>query len=177
LGALEPQNQELGMRHILSVLVENKPGVLARISGLFSSRGYNIQSLTVGETEDAVISRMTIVVTGDDAVIEQIRKQLDKLVDVIKVVDLTGDSHIDRELCLVKVKAGPKERDEIIGMVAIFRAKIVDVTPVSLTVEITGGLDKNQALLDLLLPFGILELVRTGAVAIARGSGRALDQA
>lgn len=163
------------MRHVLSVLVENKPGVLARISGLFSSRGYNIQSLTVGETEDEAVSRMTIVVCGDDAVLEQIRKQLDKLVDVIKVVDLTTDSHIDRELCLVKVKADGEARDEIQGFVNIFRAKIVDVTTQSLTVEITGGLDKCQALIDLLQPFGILELVRTGAVAIARGGGRALD--
>jgi acetolactate synthase-1/3 small subunit len=163
------------VHHTLCVLVENKPGVLARISGLFSSRGYNIQSLSVGETEDAAMSRMTIVAGGDDAVLEQIHKQLDKLVDVIKVVDLTDQPHIDRELCLVKVKAGPGERDEIQGFVNIFRAKIVDVTPASLTVEIIGAMDKNQAFIQLLEPFGVLELVRTGAVAIARGAGRALD--
>lgn len=163
------------MHHTLCVLVENKPGVLARISGLFSSRGYNIQSLSVGETEDAAMSRMTIVAGGDDAVLEQIHKQLDKLVDVIKVVDLTDQPHIDRELCLVKVKAGPGERDEIQGFANIFRAKIVDVTPASLTVEIIGAMDKNQAFIQLLEPFGVLELVRTGAVAIARGAGRALD--
>jgi acetolactate synthase-1/3 small subunit len=163
------------VHHTLCVLVENKPGVLARISGLFSSRGYNIQSLSVGETEDAAMSRMTIVAGGDDAVLEQIHKQLDKLVDVIKVVDLTDQPHIDRELCLVKVKAGPGERDEIQGFANIFRAKIVDVTPASLTVEIIGAMDKNQAFIQLLEPFGVLELVRTGAVAIARGAGRALD--
>jgi acetolactate synthase-1/3 small subunit len=161
------------MRHTLSVLVENKPGVLARVSGLFSSRGYNIESLTVGETEDKSVSRMTIVVSGDDAVVEQINKQLLKLVDVIRVIDLTGQSFVDRELCLVKVQAVSAARDEIFQIVNIFRAKIVDVTAKTLTVEITGVLEKNDAIIDLLRPFGIVELVRTGAVAMSRGAGKA----
>jgi acetolactate synthase-1/3 small subunit len=157
----------------LSVLVENKPGVLARVSGLFSSRGYNIESLTVGETEDISVSRMTIVVSGEDAVVEQINKQLHKLVDVIKVLDLTGESFVDRELCLIKVQAASASRDEIFQVVNIFRAKIVDVTPKTLTVETTGVLEKNNAFIELLKPFGIVELVRTGAVAMSRGAGKA----
>jgi acetolactate synthase-1/3 small subunit len=164
------------VRHTLSVLVENKPGVLARVSGLFSSRGYNIESLTVGETEDASVSRMTIVVSGQDDVVEQITKQLVKLVDVIRVIDLTGQSFVDRELCLIKVKAVSAARDEIFQIVNIFRAKIVDVTPKSLTVETTGALEKNNAFIELLNPFGIIELVRTGDVAIARGVGKALAE-
>jgi acetolactate synthase-1/3 small subunit len=161
------------VRHTLSVLVENKPGVLARVSGLFSSRGYNIESLTVGETEDASVSRMTIVVSGEDAVVEQINKQLLKLVDVIRVLDLTGQSFVDRELCLIKVQAASQSRDELFQVVNIFRAKIVDVTAKSLTVETTGVLEKNNAFIELLKPFGILELVRTGAVAMSRGAGKA----
>ena len=156
------------MRHTLSVLVENKPGVLARVAGLFSGRGFNITSLTVGETEDAPTSRMTIVVTGDDAILEQITKQLNKLVDVIKVYDYTGEAHLERELALVKVQAEIKERPEIIQLAEIFRAKIVDVSDRTYTLEITGTAEKVNAFIDLLRPFGIRELIRTGTVASAR---------
>ncbi len=156
------------MRHTLSVLVENKPGVLARVAGLFSGRGFNITSLTVGETEDPTTSRMTIVVTGDDAILEQITKQLNKLVDTIKVYDLTGEAHLERELALVKVQAEIKERSEIIQLAEIFRAKIVDVSDWTYTLEITGTADKVNAFFELLRPFGIRELIRTGTVATVR---------
>jgi acetolactate synthase I/III small subunit len=158
------------MRHTLSVLVENKPGVLARVAGLFSGRGFNITSLTVGETEDTTTSRMTIVVTGDDAILEQITKQLNKLVDVIKVYDYTGEAHLERELALVKVQAEIKERSEIIQLAEIFRAKIVDVSERSYTLEITGTAEKVNAFIELLRPFGIRELIRTGTVASARAT-------
>jgi acetolactate synthase I/III small subunit len=160
------------MRHTLSVLVENKPGVLARVAGLFSGRGFNISSLTVGETEDPTTSRMTIVVSGDDAILEQINKQLNKLVDIIKVYDLTGEAHLERELALVKVQAEIKERSEIIQLSEIFRAKIVDVSDRSYTLEITGTADKVNAFIELLQPFGIRELIRTGTVATARALKR-----
>ncbi len=156
------------MRHTLSVLVENKPGVLARVAGLFSGRGFNISSLTVGETEDPTTSRMTIVVTGDDAILEQVSKQLNKLIDVIKVYDLTDEVHLERELALVKVQAELVQRSEILQLAEIFRAKIVDVSDKSYTLEITGTDDKVNAFIDLLRPFGIRELIRTGTVAIAR---------
>ena len=158
------------MRHTISVMVENHPGVLARVAGLFSSRGYNIQSLTVGETEDPELSRMTIVVTGDDAVLEQINKQLNKLIEVTKVIDLTKEKFINRELALVKVKAEPKLRSDITILVDVFRAKIVDIDPETFTMEITGDEEKISAFLQQLKPYGIKELVRTGAVAITRGS-------
>jgi acetolactate synthase I/III small subunit len=161
------------MWHTLSVLVENKPGVLARVAGLFSARGYNIESLTVGETEDSQISRMTIVVSGEDAVLEQISKQTNKLIDVIGVLDLTGKAHLERELCLIKVKSETQARDEIFQAVNIFRAKVVDVNARTFTVELTGSQEKNNALIELLKPFGIVELVRTGAVAISRGPEKA----
>lgn len=156
------------MRHTLSVLVENKPGVLSRVSGLFSGRGFNITSLTVGETEDPTISRMTIVVTGDDAIIEQVTKQLNKLVDTIKVYDLTSEPHLERELALIKVQAEVKGRSEITQLAEIFRAKIVDVSDRTYTLEITGTNDKVSAFVDLLTPFGIKELIRAGTVAVAR---------
>jgi acetolactate synthase I/III small subunit len=156
------------MRHTLSVLVENKPGVLARVAGLFSGRGFNISSLTVGETEDPTTSRMTIVVAGDDAILEQVSKQLNKLIDVIKVYDLTGEVHLERELALVKVQAELQQRSEILQLAEIFRAKIVDVSDKSYTLEITGTDDKVNAFIELLRPFGIRELIRTGTVAIAR---------
>jgi len=156
------------MRHTLSVLVENKPGVLARVAGLFSGRGFNITSLTVGETEDASTSRMTIVVAGDDAILEQITKQLNKLVDTIKIYDFTGEAHLERELALIKVQAEVRCRSEITQLVEIFRAKIVDVSEKSFTLEITGTADKVNAFIELLRPFGIRELIRTGTVAIAR---------
>ena len=158
------------MRHTISVLVENHPGVLARIAGLFSGRGFNIDSLSVGETEDPSVSRMTVVVTGDDEVVEQIGKQLNKLIDTIKVTDLTQEEHVERELILLKVSAGGSTRSEIMQIVDIFRAKIVDVGPKSVVVEATGTADKVEALLDLLRKFGIKEMARTGHVAIARSS-------
>lgn len=157
------------MRRTISVLVENKPGVLARISGLFSARGFNIDSLAVGETEDTTVSRMTIVVRGDERILEQVEKQLNKLIDVIKVSEYSQVEHLERDLSLVKVKADKSNRSEILQIVDIFRAKIVDVSPNSVIIEITGDEDKIQALLNMLRPFGIKEVVRTGIVAMARG--------
>jgi acetolactate synthase-1/3 small subunit len=143
------------MRHILAVLVENQPGVLTRVSGLFSRRGYNIDSLAVGQTHDPGVSRMTIVVDGDDQVIEQVVKQLDKLVDVIDVRDITVDEHVDRELVLIKVKAEPEIRGEIMQIVDIFRARIVDIGQNSLIIECTGDEGKIRAIENSLKPFGI----------------------
>jgi acetolactate synthase-1/3 small subunit len=156
------------MKHTISVLVENQFGVLARISGLFSGRGFNIDSLSVGETEDPTISRITLVVKGDDLIIEQLMKQLNKLVDVIKVNDLTKDEFIDRELALIKVQSDGKTRSEIMQIVDIFRGKIVDVAPHSLTIEVTGTEEKVQGIMDLLRGFGVREVVRSGKIAISR---------
>jgi len=156
------------MKHVISVLVENRFGVLARISGLFSARGFNIDSLAVGETEDPTISRMTIVVEGDERILEQITKQLHKLVDVIKVQDLTKEECIDRELVLIKLKVTTKNRSEVVQIVDTFKAKIVDVNPETLTVEVTGDQSKIDAVMELLSPFGIREVVRTGRIALAR---------
>jgi len=158
------------MRHTISVLVENKPGVLAKVSGLFSRRGYNIDSLSVGPTEDPTISRMTIVVNVEDKSIEQITKQLHKLINVIKIQDLSPGICLDRELALIKVNSTPNYRPEIIEIADIFRAKIVDVSLKSLVVEITGTEDKINAIIELLSPYGILELARAGKVAISRGN-------
>jgi acetolactate synthase I/III small subunit len=158
------------MRHVISVLVENKFGVLAKIAGLFSGRGFNIDSLCVGETMDPTISRMTIVTRGDDRILEQVNKQLNRLVDVIKVQDFTDKAFVDRELVLVKVKAPQQQRAQVLEVVDIFRAKIVDVNPETLSIEVTGDPGKIKAILDLLEPFGIEELVRTGRVAVARGA-------
>lgn len=158
------------MRHTISVLVENKFGVLARIAGLFSSRGFNIDSLTVGETDDPTVSRMTIVVKGDDRILEQVMKQLNKLIDVIKVSDLTKKDHVERELVLIKVTANTGRRPEIMEIVGIFRARIIDVNTEIMTVEVTGAETKIEALIELLKPYGIKELIRTGKVAVARGS-------
>lgn len=157
------------MRRTISVLVENKPGVLARIAGLFSARGFNIDSLAVGETEDPTVSRMTIVVCGDERILEQVEKQLNKLIDVIKVSEFSGIDHLERDLALVKVKADKSNRSEILQIVDIFRARIVDVSPDSVIIEITGDEEKIQAILNMLRPFGIKEMVRTGIVAMARG--------
>lgn len=156
------------MEHVISVLVENRSGVLSRVAGLFSGRGYNIDSLSVAPTQDPSLSRMTIVCRGDDRIIEQINKQLNKLIDVVKVQDLTSDEHIDRELVLIKVSSTPQTRSEIIQIVDIFRARIIDVARKALTVEVVGDACKTQALIDLLRPFGIRELTRTGRVAITR---------
>ena len=156
------------MKHTISVLVENHFGVLTSVAGLFSARGFNIDSLAVGETHDATVSRMTIVTHGDDRIVEQIVKQLNKLVDVIKVEDLNSGEVIDRELMLVKIKADAGSRGELMQIVNTFRAKIVDVNPSSATIEVTGGESKIDAMLELLGPFGILETVRTGLIALAR---------
>lgn len=158
------------MRHTISLLVENKFGVLARISGLFSARGYNIDSLSVGTTEDANVSRMTIVVKGDDRVLEQVEKQLNKLIDVIKVADYKDTPHLERNLALIKVSADKSTRSEMIQICDIFRAKIVDVAVDSIIVEMTGDEEKIEALLRMLRPFGIKEMCRTGIVAMARGA-------
>lgn len=157
-------------RYTIALLVENRFGVLSRVSGLFSGRGYNIDSLSVGETLDPTISRMTIVVRATQPVIEQVVKQLHKLLDVIKVIDLTDEEHVSREMLLLRVGAAPGTRAEVLRIADIFRAKIVDVTPVSYTLEVTGDESKIGAIIELLRPFGIQEVVRTGKVAIARGS-------
>ena len=157
------------MRHILSLLVENEAGALSRISGLFSARGFNIESLTVAPTEDATVSRMTIVTSGSDAIIEQITKHLNKLVDVIKVVDLNESDHIERELMLVKVKTLDASREELMRLSDIFRGRIIDVNENSYTIEITGNGDKLDAFLKAVKPELILETVRTGVSGIARG--------
>jgi acetolactate synthase-1/3 small subunit len=163
------QNGGEPRKHTIAVLVENRFGVLSRVAGLFSARGYNIESLSVGETLDPTVSRMTLVVRGDEFVIEQVMKQLHKLIDVIKVSDLTDDDHVERELMLIRVNAEPQHRAEILRIADIFRAKVVDVTPVSYTLEATGDEGKLGALVELLRPMGVQELVRTGKVAIARG--------
>ncbi|HIH45258.1 MAG TPA: acetolactate synthase small subunit [Candidatus Methanoperedenaceae archaeon] len=157
------------MKHTLAVLVENKPGVLARVAGLFSRRGFNIDSLTVGVTEKPDISRMTIVVSGDDRILEQVTKQLNKLIDVIKVSDLAPEESVNRELALIKVSVDPDTRSEVMQIVDVFRAKIVDVGAKSLIVEVTGDESKINAMEELLRQFGIRELVRTGMVSMTRG--------
>ena len=158
------------MRHTISVLVENEFGVLARVAGLFSGRGFNIESLSVAETLDPTVSRLTLVTRGDDQVLEQIEKQLNKLVNVIRVTDFTGTEHVERELVLIKVTADERTRGELVNIVDIFRAKIIDVSRQSYIVEITGTEDKVRALIELLTPLGILEIVRTGRVAMFRGT-------
>ncbi len=155
-------------KHTISVLVENRFGVLSRVAGLFSARGYNIESLSVGETLDPTVSRMTLVVRGDEFVIEQVTKQLHKLIDVIKVNDLTDEAHVERELVLMRVNAEPQHRAEVLRPADIFRARVVDVTPLSFTLEVTGDEEKIEAMIELLRPVGIQELVRTGKVAISR---------
>jgi acetolactate synthase-1/3 small subunit len=156
------------MRHTISVLVENKFGVLSRVSGLFSGRGFNIESLSVGETIDPAISTMTIVTTGDDQIVEQITKQLNKLIDVIKVVDLLDVDHVEREMVLIKVSPRKEDKSEVLKLAEIFRGRIVDSGAVTFTVEITGSERKIAAFIELIRPYGIKEFVRTGKVAIAR---------
>ncbi|ODV49480.1 acetolactate synthase small subunit [Methanohalophilus euhalobius] len=158
------------MRHTLAVLVENKFGVLSRVAGLFARRGYNIDSLAVGVTENPNVSRMTLVVRGDDHVVEQVSKQLNKLIDVIRVTDIGADESVERELALIKVKSDKDTRAEIIQIVDIFRARIVDVASKSIIIEVTGDEEKIAAIEKLLKPFGIKELVRTGRIALTRGS-------
>lgn len=164
------------MKHTLAVLVENKPGVLTRIAGLFARRGYNIESLAVGETEDPTISRMTIVVDGDETVIEQVTKQLHKLIEVIKLTDISEEESVDRELILLKVSADTQARAEIMQIVDIFRARIVDIGRNSLMIEATGNSGKIKAIEASLKPFGIKELVRTGKIAMVRGAKGKYDK-
>ena len=159
-------------RHIFSVLVENKFGVLARVAGLFSGRGFNIDSLSVSETEDPDTSQMTIVTHGDEAIIEQIEKQLNRLIEVITITDITKENHVEREMILVKVAVDTAKRGEVLQIVDIFRARTIDVAPESLTIEITGDENKLRAVIDMLRPYGIRELVRTGKVAIMRSTGK-----
>jgi acetolactate synthase I/III small subunit len=157
------------LRHIISVQVENEFGVLARVAGLFSGRGFNIESLSVGETLDPEISSMTIVTTGSDSILEQILKQLNKLVNVIKVTDFKDADYVSREMVLVKVNAEERTREEILRMTEIFRGRIVDVSPRSYVVEVTGNEEKVRAFLTLVRPLGIKEVVRTGSIAMMRG--------
>ena len=163
-------------RHTLSVLVENKPGVLARVAGLFSRRGFNIESLAVGPTENPEVSRMTIVVAVEELPLEQVTKQLNKLVNVIKIVELDPEQSVQRELLLVKVKADLTTRSHVLETVNLFRAKVVDVAPDAVTIEATGTADKLEALIRVLEPFGIKELVQSGMVAVARGSRSITDR-
>ncbi|NLB78693.1 MAG: acetolactate synthase small subunit [Bacteroidales bacterium] len=163
-------------RHVLSVLVENQSGVLSRVSGLFSRRGYNIDSLSVGETEDPKISRMTIVLRGDDYILEQIKKQLNKLIDVIKIVELDTHQSVFRELAMIKVNTTMETRASVIEIVSIFRANIVDVSNETLTVEMTGDESKIEAFISLMDKYGIAEIVRTGLTAIERGSRQIKNQ-
>lgn len=156
------------MRHTISILVENKFGVLSRVSGLFSGRGYNIESLSVGETIDPQISTMTIVTTGDDQIIEQITKQLNKLIDVIKVTDMKELEHVEREMALIKVSPRQADKAEVLSLAEIFRGRIVDSSQKTYTIEITGEEKKIEAFIELMKPMGIKEFVRTGKVAIAR---------
>ncbi len=155
--------------HIISVLVENRPGVLARISGMFAARGFNIGSLAVGVTSDPTVSRMTIVCIGDDKVVEQIIKQLRKIIEVIRVNDLWHRDHVERELVMIKTRCKPDNRSEIMQIVDIFRGRIIDVHHDSIIVETSGTKDKNEALLELLDPFGTLEIARTGRIGLVRG--------
>ena len=156
------------MQHNISLLVENKFGVLARIANLFSGKGFNMDSICVGETENPELSRMTIVTHGDDMVIEQIIKQLNRLINVIKVVDLTFEEHINRELALIKLSCTASTRNSIVQIADIFQAKIVDISPKTLAIEVTGGNKKVQACINMLQPFGIKEMARTGIVALKR---------
>lgn len=157
-------------RHIISILVENQSGVLSRVTGLFSRRGYNIDSLSVGETENELFSRITVVIDGDDYIIEQIEKQVKKLVDVINVVELLPDDSVFRELALIKVNADASVRPEIVGIVDIFRANIIDVSNSTVTIELTGDQTKISAFCELLEPYGIKEIARTGLTGLQRGN-------
>jgi acetolactate synthase-1/3 small subunit len=157
------------MRHVLSALVQNQPGVLAHVSGMFASRGFNIDSLAVGETEDPHLSRITFVVMGDDRLLDQVRKQLEKIVTVVKVVDISREDYVERDLMLIKIDATPDRRAEIQGLVEIFRGRIVDVSSEQLMVEISGQERKIEAFIEAVRPYGIRELARTGRIALVRG--------
>ena len=157
------------MRHIISILLENESGALSRVAGLFSARAYNIESLSVAPTDDPSLSRMTIVTTGTEEIIEQINKQLNKLIDVVKLIDMTGDVHIERELMLIKVNATDGERDEVKRLVDIFHGRVIDVTDTTYTIEITGNGEKLNAFVEALSSITIHEVVRSGLIGISRG--------
>lgn len=156
------------MKHTLSVLLQNKPGVLSRVTGLFSGRGFNIESLSVAVTLDSSLSCLTLVTTGSDAIVEQITKQLHKLIDVIKVTDISEGEFVEREMALIRVKAENTTRAEVLRVIDIFRGKVIDVSPKSYAVEITGPASKIKAVIDILRPIGIKEIIRTGTIAMAR---------
>lgn len=158
------------MRHVLSALVHNQPGVLAHVSGMLASRGFNIDSLAVGETEAPHLSRMTFVVHGDDNMLEQVRKQLDKIVTIVKVDDISSENFVERDLMLIKVTASPAQRVEISLLVEMFRARVVDVSAGDMMIEISGQESKIEAYIELMRPYGILELARTGRIALVRGT-------
>lgn len=157
------------MRHVISALVQNEPGVLAHVAGMFAARGFNIDSLVVGRTEDADLSRMTIVVVGDDRVLEQVRKQLGKVVPVVKVRDFQDVDYVERDLMLIRVHVAPERRPEVISLVGLFRGNVVDVSRDSVLIELSGTEEKLEALIDLVRPYGIRELARTGVIAMPRG--------
>jgi acetolactate synthase-1/3 small subunit len=160
------------MRHVISALVENQPGVLAHVAGMFAARGFNIDSLVVGRTEDPDLSRMTIVVIGDDKVLEQVRKQLAKIVTVVKVRDFAEVDYVGRDLMLIRVQAAAEKRHEVMDLVTMFRGRIVDVSQTSVLVELSGTEDKVEAFIELVRPYGIRELARTGVIAMPRGHQR-----
>ena len=164
------------MRHVISALVMNEPGVLARVAGMFSARGFNIDSLVVGRTENPDLSRMTIVVTADDNTLEQVRKQLGKLVEVVKIRDFTDTAYVERDLLLLSVSVGPEKRSEVMEIVTLFRGKVVDVAKDSLIVELSGTEDKLEAFVELMRPYGIEELARTGVIAMTRGTQKASEK-
>ncbi len=165
------------MRHVISALVMNEPGVLASVAGLFSARGFNIDSLVVGRTENPELSRMTVVVNADDNTLEQVRKQLAKLVPVARVRDFKETAYIERDLALITVSVSPEQRSEVIEIVNLFRGRVVDVAKASLMVEIAGAEEKLEALVELMRPYGIKELARTGVIAMARGTQAAKEEA
>ncbi len=158
------------MRHVLSALVHNTPGVLAQVSGMLATRGFNIDSLAVGETEDPELSRMTFVVRGDDTVLEQVRKQLDKLISVVQVDDISSRDYVERDLMLIKVRASMQQRMEIGQLAEMFHSRVVDISREDIMVEISGQENKIEAFIDLMRPYGIVELARTGRIALVRGS-------
>ena len=160
------------MRHVLSAYVQNQPGVLAHVAGMLASRGFNIESLAVGETEKAEFSRMTFVVHGDDNVVEQVRKQLDKIVAVVRVDDISSEDHVERDLMLIKVVAIPEKRAEVVLLAEMFRARVVDISNDNLIIELSGQERKIDAFIELMRPYGVLELARTGRIALVRGRPR-----
>jgi acetolactate synthase-1/3 small subunit len=177
-SATGPVPRDLGRRrHLLSALVQNRPGVLAQVSGMFASRGFNIESLAVGETEDPNLSRITVVVWGDDRHLEQVRKQLEKIVTVVKVLDISKEDYVERDLMLIKIQAPGARRPEINALVQIFRGRIVDVSPDHLMIEISGQERKIEAFIEQVRPYGIKELARTGRIALVRGERPETEEA